>query len=397
MAAGTSLVTAALCGLFALVGLPLTVNLAVLGLLYAGLVAFSLELRRREGRRRKVLVLDYRAHEFGNAVARGVRATLGGDHRHWYVETRAPRTADATGAVAWQVRELQEADLADFDGVVLIPAEDSNQLWYALASLIKDGVFVVAVDTKPPNQKFRELAVDPPRFVSSRYSETGVLIGTWLCEWLGEDPSRRCVLMHGPSGSWPGEERSRNIVYELGKAGMLERAALVPMASWTPSNETCAEVLRHVERCDGEVAVYCGDDENAHALHLATVLTAGATRSRMWIIGCNATPDEAGNVRVLDERATDVTVDILAQQIGETVASLFVRERKGKLPASERTVQIDPVLKVLGVGGTHWLASLTAAYLTQQAVDDVLGHGAVDEILDLDRTLGPGTTEPDAQ
>lgn len=341
---GSALASLLLCAGLGIAGVDLGLNLAVAGLLLAVLIPAGVEIRTRSGRPRRVWIIDYRMHQYGHALARGAERVLHHDKRQWIVERKQP--IGVAGGVDWQIEAIQKAIIEDVDGLLLLPATgDEEQLWLTLASAIKSGRFVVVADTKPPNKIFRELLVEPPRFVSSRYSETGVIIGQHLHKWLEESVDRTCILWTGPDGSWPGEERSRNILFELARNGRLDRIKLCQLRSWTPDRERCIDTIKDVERAPGNVAVYCADDENVHALHLWTLQHCPKLRAKMYIIGCNGTPDEQGEVHVLAIGAANVTVDILAEQQGVQAAALLIKERNSKLlPGSERSVFTSPKL-----------------------------------------------------
>ena len=218
-----------LCGVLGIAGVDLGLNLSLVGLFLGLLVPIGIEIRSRSGRIRQVLVLDYRRHQFGHAVARGVIRSLGADKRRWNVRCHGPETSGTDGAIEWQIREMQSAVMEDVDAIVLIPAGDDEALWFAVAAAIKSRTFVVAVDTKPPNRVFRDVGIEPPRFVSTKYAETGVVVGNLLDDWLNQDIRRRCVLWVGPWKSWPGEERSRNVIFELSRHGLLDRSTMLPL------------------------------------------------------------------------------------------------------------------------------------------------------------------------
>ncbi len=333
----------------------LGVNLAVSGLLLGMLIPVGLEVRSRSSRPRRILFLDFRRHQYGQGVASGALRVLHADKRQWLVDVKQPEAADGKGSVQWQIREIELAIIDNIDGVIIIPAEDSDELWHALATLVKSNAMVIALDSKPPNAVYRRVGLDPPRFVSARYEKTGTLIGNWLADWMLEDPERTCILWIGPEGSWAGEERSRQIIYCLVKAGVQDRMRLQPINNWMPTPERCNETLDVIEASDGQVAIYCADDENALALHLMTLTDRTPLRSQMRIVGCNATPDDWGNIPAVDMHAVDVTVDILAQEQGAEAARLLVLERYGKLSSTQRSVYIAPHILVPGAREVRWL------------------------------------------
>lgn len=349
------LVVFALLNIF---GVDLGVNLSLVGLLFALLLPMAIELRSRTGRPRRVSVVDYRVHHFGHAVSRGVMRTLNADKRHWLSSYHSTGTSSSDGAVQWQVRQLQQLVLDDVDGVVLIPAGDSEDLWYALASVIKSGAFVVVVDTKPPHSIFREVGIDAPRFVSSRYAETGVETYKIIIDFLEDDPDRRAILWTGPTDSWPGEERSRNIIYGLAKDKKLDRATLMQMEGWTPTAARCRATLDEVARSPGKVAIYCADDENALALHLFTMTESPHLRQKMYVIGCNGTSDDWGSIPVIDQRAVEATIEILAEEQGVQAAMMMVKERNGKLSPSDTSVYISPRPLFRSFSANRWIDSL---------------------------------------
>lgn len=347
-----------MCAALAASGMDLGLNLAFVGLFLGLILPLGLEIRSRTSRPRRVLILDYRLHQYGQAVARGVREVLAADRRRWVSTYRSTGNASADGAVQWQVREIQAAVIDEIDALVLIPSGDDEILWYSVASAIKSGTFVAVADTKPPNRIFRDVGIEPPRFVSARYSQTGVLIGDLFEAWMAEDLDRRCVVWTGPSGSWPGEERSRNVVYRLAEAQLLDKAQLLPVDSWTPDVERCRDTLKYVQASPGDVAVYCADDENAMALHLYTLTDRPDLRGRMYIIGCNGTSDDYGNVVAVDMRAVDATIDILAEEQGTQAGMLLIKERNGKLAASERSVFIEPRILLRSSSRARWMDTI---------------------------------------
>lgn len=325
-------------------GISVGTNLGVVGLVLALVLPLGVEIRNRTTRARKVWFLDYRNHHFGQGVASSLANHLSRDSVLWEVSVMRPEADEP--AAQWQVRHLQSAIIKGIDAVVILPAGDDPELWHAMAALSKTGTFLIAVDTKPPNSSFRRLNVEEPRFVSSKYSATGLLIGDWLVPWLDASSERRALLWTGPTGSWPGEERSRNILYSLLARGLSSRLSLRTLATWRPDAERCREALAWVREQPGECAIYCADDENALALHLVCMSEAPELRRRMVIIGCNAAADDWGNVPALDMHATDVTVDILVREQGEAAAHMLIRERRGQLPSSEQTTFIKPELIV---------------------------------------------------
>ena len=331
------------------------VSLAVAGLVLCLFLPIGLELRNRTSRPRRVLFLDFRRHQYGQGVASGAVQVLNADKRQWIIDVKQPEAVDGKGAVQWQIRELEKAIIDDMDAVIIIPAEDREELWHALATVVKTRAMVVALDCKPPNTIYRRVGLEPPRFVSARYQETGTLIGGWLAVWMIADPSSHCILWVGPDSSWAGEERSRQIIYSVVRAGAQDRMHLRPIDNWMPTPERCHETLDLIEQLDGMVAIYCADDENALALHLMTLTERVHLRSRMRIIGCNATPDDWGNIPAVDMHAVDLTVDILAKEQGAEAARLLIRERHGKLSSTQRSAFITPHLLIPGAREGRWL------------------------------------------
>jgi DNA-binding LacI/PurR family transcriptional regulator len=372
--AGLSLI---LCSALALAGVDLGTNLSLVGLFLALLLPLGLEIRNRSSRPRRVCIIDYRTHHFGQGIASSIVKSLRNDRAEWETEILVP--GDGDNAVQWQIRQLQSAIINSVDAVVILPAGDEDDLWHAMAAVSRSGCFMVAVDSKPPNSVFRRINVEPPRFVSAKYSATGTEIAGWLQPWLADDQQRSALLWVGPTGSWPGEERSRNVVYPLLVAGHAAQLHLMTLQDWAPDPARCAETLAWIRRQPGECAVYCADDENALALHLLCISQAPELRSRVTIIGCNAAADEWGNVPVLDMHAADVTIDIQVREQGKAVAQMLVRERRGKLSSGERSVFIKPKV-VLGSETDGWLNRVMRR---QQAApspaDDVRGELAAPE------------------
>lgn len=378
--AAAILSTLACVVVLAIMDVELGINLAIAGLLLCFTLPIGMELRSRASRPRRILFLDFRRHQYGQGVASGAVEVFNADKRQWLVEVKQPDAVDGKGTIAWQIRELESAIIDDFDGVIIIPGADREDLWHAIATVVKSQAMVVALDAKPPNMVYRRVGLEPPRFVSARYQETGTLIGEWLEPWLLADAARSCILWIGPDGSWAGEERSRQIVYSVVRAGLQDRMTLQPIDNWMPTPERCHETLDLVEKAEGLVAVYCADDENALALHLLTLTERVHLRRKMRIIGCNATPDDWGNIPAVDMHAVDVTVDILAKEQGAEAARLMVRERYGKLSSTQRSVFITPHLLLPGSREGRWLDrmfdGMTPEGDPDSFHDDVLEAGA---------------------
>ncbi|HEV7168705.1 MAG TPA: hypothetical protein VGN49_12150 [Micrococcaceae bacterium] len=344
--AGSAVVGLLLLVLLTLTGVDIGLTLSIVGLVIALLLPLGIELRNRTTRPRRVTFIDYRKHHFGQGVAAGLVEVLKNDKRHWRIDIVLPDSTSGLDTVQWQTHELQTALIKSADAVVVIPAGDEPGLWHSMAALVKSGAAVVAVDTKPPNSVFRKLALEGPKFVSSRYDETGLLIGDWLVEWLSDDDERLCILWIGPKDSWPGKERSRNVLYQITSAGLGHRVTPMSIPDWSPDRERCVQTHKLMFGMPGEVAVYCADDENAIALHVLTLNEYTHARSRMKIIGCNATPDDWGNVPAFTMKAVDVTVDVQAREQGKEAATLLIKQRSGSLYSDERSAYISPLLKV---------------------------------------------------
>lgn len=344
--AGSAVVALLILVVLAMAGIDIGLNLSIVGLVLGLLLPLGIEIRNRSTRPRRVTFIDYRKHHFGQGVAAGLVDVLKNDKRHWRIDIVLPDSQTGSDTLQWQVHELQTALIKSADAVVIIPAGDEPGLWHSMAALIKSGAAVVAIDTKPPNAVFRKLALDGPKFVSSRYDETGRLIGDWLVTWLLEDEGRRCILWIGPNNSWPGKERSRNVLYQITSAGLGHRVTPMPIPDWAPSRERCVQTHQLIFGMPGEVAVYCADDENAIALHVLTLNEFTHMRGRMKIIGCNATPDDWGNIPALTMKAVDVTVDIQAREQGKEAANLLINQRSGRLYSDERSAYIKPLLVI---------------------------------------------------
>ncbi|MEW1823539.1 hypothetical protein AB0323_22475 [Arthrobacter sp. NPDC080031] len=327
-------------------GFEIGLTLSAVGLVMALLIPLGIELRNRTTRPRKVTFIDYRKHHFGQGVAAGLVEVLKNDKRHWRIDIVLPDSQTGLDTVQWQTHELQTALIKSADAVVVIPAGDDPGLWHSMAALIKSGASVIAVDTKPPNAVFRKLALEGPKFVSSRYDETGRLIGDWLVTWLNEDEQRNCILWIGPQNSWPGKERSRNVLYQLTASGLGHRVTPMPITDWAPSRERCVQTHQLIFEMPGEVAIYCADDENAIALHVLTLNEFTHMRGRMKIIGCNATADDWGNIPAFAMKAVDVTVDVQAREQGKEAATLLIKQRSGSLYSDERSAYISPLLRI---------------------------------------------------
>lgn len=375
--AGASFIGLVAVAVLATFKVDLGINLTIAGLLLCLILPVGLEIRSRTSRPRRVVFLDFRRHQYGQGVAAGAVDVFNTDRRQWVVEVKQPEAVDGKGAVSWQIRELEKAIIDDVDGVIIIPAEDREELWHAIATVVKSRAMVVALDSKPPNTVYRRVGLEPPRFVSARYQDTGTLIGDWLARWLEVDPTRQCILWVGPNGSWAGEERSRQIIYAVVRAGAQDRMVVQPIENWMPTPERCHETLDIVGKAKGLVAVYCADDENALALHLLTLTERVNLRPKMRIVGCNATPDDWGNIPAVDMHAVDVTVDILAKEQGAEAARLFIRERYGKLSSTQRSVFITPHLLLPGAREGRWLDRI---FETLDAESDS-GSGTTPDVL----------------
>lgn len=376
--AGLSLV---LCSALAIAGVDRGTNLSIVGLFLGLLLPLGIEVRNRSSRPRKVWIVDYRTHHYGQGIASSIVKALREDRAKWETEILVP--SDQDNALQWQVRQLQSAIINAVDAVVILPAGDEDDLWHAMAAVSRSGCFLVAVDSKPPNSVFRRINVEAPRFVSAKYSATGTEIAGWLQPWLAADPMRSVLLWVGPDGSWPGEERSRNIVYPLLVAGHAAQVDLMTLSAWEPDPVRCAETLDWIRRQPTDCAVYCADDENALALHLLCISQSPELRQRVTIIGCNAAADEWGNVPVLDMHAADVTIDIQVREQGKAAAQMLVRERRGKLSSGERSIFIKPKL-VIGSEVDGWLNRV----MRRQHVGDPALGGAAPAPPALDQRTG---------
>jgi len=285
----------------------------------------------------KTWLLDYRTHNYGDAIFRGMMRESNGP-----VEHIRPGLNDAADPIAFQCEHLEEAVEEGIGQVVVIPARDSGQLWQAMQTATRDGVFLISIDTKPIRREFVHNRVAPPRFICARYDVTGDLIATTCVTHLRADKQSRAILWTGPESSWAGEERSRRIVYALASAGLFDRVGLVPLRSWEADTARCEATVRLLrDHTASTTVVYTADDENALALHKHVMNSEPTLREKMLIIGCNATPDAADTVPALQSGALDVTIDLSIVNQGRRAAKMVNRYRDGA-PNVAETVYLEP-------------------------------------------------------
>lgn len=285
-------------------------------------------------------LLDYREHNYGDAIFRGVEAKIDGR-----AKLIRPDSAEKGDPVHFQSSRIEEAASKGIGQVIIVPARDSDRLWRAMQNATRDGVFLISIDTKPIRREFVLNRVAPPRFICARYDTTGDCIAQLCVDHLSRHPTSRAILWTGPENSWAGEERSRRIVYALAGAGLFSRVDIVPLPSWEADEARCEATLRLVRLHKSEsTVVYTADDENALALHDYVQRTAPELRRKLLIIGCNGTPDAADRVPALEKGAVDATVDLSIVNQGREAAKMVNAYKKGR-PNIAETVYLEPTVR----------------------------------------------------
>jgi ABC-type sugar transport system substrate-binding protein len=342
----------ALLVLAALLVLQVNVDRAIgsAGALFAILTFAVQQLQSRNPPGRTVIFLPKSRSSFARNISRGLTECVS---RQTGLQLRAvfpdDELADPCG---WQLGRLQSKDVRDADAVVIIPAEDDERLWQQLAKLVRSGVFVVAVDMKPPNKTFVDSGVSRPHFVGSDFSGGGEMIADLIAEGLRQDSQACAVLALGPDFSWPARERSSRILYRLAALDLARRVRAVHLVNWNA--KACAaavvpEAIDLQQTHGGRVHIFCGNDKILVAVYAQLVATVPSAAVPMFsLVGYDGATNEDNSLLISDCPIARATIDTLPQQQGRVAGEFILESYDGKQTVFT-TRLIEPTLQELAI------------------------------------------------
>lgn len=223
---------------------------------------------------------------------------------------------------------LRSGYAANADAIVIVPPADTEVLWNELARLARQGVYLVVVDTKPPNARFAGVARAAPSFVGSDFCQGGVLVGHYIREALESDPEAQAVVALGPDSAWPAMERSRALTLELCRHGLAGRTTFVELASWK-EKESADALIDQVERLrtshpNMPLLVFCGNDKVLEQVDIDLV-----NAHDVRLMGYDGTIDETERLVMNRCRHAVATIDTQPKEQGLTAGQLLVEEHMG--------------------------------------------------------------------
>jgi ABC-type sugar transport system substrate-binding protein len=320
------------------------ITLSILGL-FTGLAAFGLsQYNLRRPRVRRVVFLAKSRSTFAHNICRGLNERLDSfpDIR---VDSLFPPT-DVHDAADWQLAQLRSIEIARADALVIVPANEREEIWLELAACIRRGTLVVTVDTKPPNQLFREHDTEPPFFVGSDFMVGGRFLGGFLAEQLDSNPSSRLLIAVGPENSWPACERASWLLYELSRAGAVDRLHSMELIDWDAvvAAETLHEEIRQIQtRCDGHLYVFTGNDKVAVEVD-RRLRHASQAPGSVLLVGYDGTTNEDGGLLIDDLEHGLATVNGLPIDQGRACAEFIAWVYENEVPHFRKRV-IPPRLE----------------------------------------------------
>jgi ABC-type sugar transport system substrate-binding protein len=342
-----------LFGVILLCGFDFGLALGIAGsVLAVGTFAVT-QYQTRRPRTRRIVFLAKSRSSFARNIFRGLTDGLE-EYGDIHVSGLFPDPDDGD-ATAFQLKQLRSLDIARADGVVVIPSSENEETWLELARIMRRGTVVVCVDTKPPNQFFRQQGLAPPLFVGSDFTLGGRMVGRYFAEQLEGAVDSKLVVALGPESSWPGRERGSWILYELAAAGLLSRCEAVELSDWTAS--ACADRLHTVVETaatDGcaELFVFAGNDKLAFALHQRLERSSGPARTAaVCLVGYDGTTTEDGQHLLEGLERARATVDALPFEQGLAAAEFIAWAYEGhpsdctKRIVAPRFVELNPAVQ----------------------------------------------------
>jgi len=321
-------------------GLGVELSLAIAGTLF-GIATFVLSLFQREGPRdRKIAFVPMSNSGFSRAIFSGL-STMLDKQGSLSIDVQWP--PDGVDTLEWQLEALRSGFAATADAVVIVPALDSESMWNELTRLAAQGVFLVVLDTKPPNAVFVAAEVPSPSFVGSDFCKGGSIVGSYIADYLRQSPENQALVAVGPLNAWPAMERSRSLVLELCRAGVAGQTRFLDLAAWNEVGNAGTLVREVLSMGDGatvsDLIVFCPNDKIAERVdYELPVDHTGVT-----LVGYDGSIDEGGELALHRCRRMSATVDTKPREQGATAARLLIQEHLGTL-RGRTTVYVGPAL-----------------------------------------------------
>jgi ABC-type sugar transport system substrate-binding protein len=335
-----------------LAGLSWEATLGVTGLAFGMMAPVVSEYRHLAGEDRRIVFIGSSRSSFTDNIARGVEAGLRGKLSYEFIDMR-PSSED-TSALAFQIRALREPATLTADAVVIRPAVDDPELWLELQGLRRRGVFIVAIDVKPPNRFFYEDDVAMPRFVCSDFAAGGEMVGDELCR--RSEGGDGVIVLAGPPDIPPSLIRSVRACYRLFKDRRDCPVVVRELEDFDP-DAAVDQVLGAIEELDRlrgrlaeRIVVFAGNDKVALALSRRLVIDRSLAPRSVSIIGYDGI---RGADDVLVAQSTPfvvATVDTLPRYQGLQAAEFLVSEFFGHAAKVRKNAVVKPRLHTVDAG-----------------------------------------------
>lgn len=325
----------------AVFGLGVELSLAIAGTTL-GIATFVLSLFQREGpRNRRIAFVPMANNSFSHAIYSGLVSLLN-NQESLKVEVQWP-PGQGNQPGEWQLETLRSGFAATADAVVIVPSLETDVMWSELTRLVGQGVFVVVLDTKPPNAVFVDAEVEAPSFVGSDFSKGGSFVGKHIASYLQESTDRKALVSLGPLNTWPATERSRSLTIELCRAGVAGQISFIDFDKWDEARMTKEIVNAIVSMGDGDTVgdlmVYCPNDRVAEQVnHDLPVEYHGVT-----LAGYDGAVIDTGELILYRCQKMTATIDTKPREQGATAARLLIQEHVGTL-RGRTTVYVEPEL-----------------------------------------------------
>jgi DNA-binding LacI/PurR family transcriptional regulator len=303
-------------------------TLGVTGLAFGIMAPIVTEYRHLAKESRTVVFIGSSRSSFTENVVRGLDAGLREQIDYKLIDMRPQ--SDAESVLDFQLKSLRDVRTRNADAVVIRAAADSTDLWLELQSLRRRGVFIVAIDVKPPNRYFYEGDVPMPRFVCSDFAAGGEIVGDELCR--RSQNSDGVILLSGPSTNTPSMIRSERACYRVMKQPLAcpvlvrELTDLDAAAAWNPLQDALAELDRAIGRPALRVTLFAANDKVAVGLSHRIAAGRDLPRREIAIIGYDGVRGTDGALVVQSAHLVVATVDTLPDFQGREAAAFLVAE-----------------------------------------------------------------------
>ena len=254
-----------------------------------------------------------------------------------------------------QIDVLKKLRSEKVDGLVILPAEMSEEILNELEFQARHGVFIIIMEYEVPTNRFTDEGALVPYVIKPNFKACGELLGNEIVHFLKSEVESTAINVVGPIGGLASTQAldvRTELLAALDKEGLTSRVEDITLSDWN-SDAAATKIIEVIEgastRVKGKLLVFCGTDQILIQVW-SRLFDAefNSVRDRVRLIGLDGIRDHKDRFLV-DICANSIgTIDTDPATMGMCAAELVLEEHAGVIDPLQKTIQITPSLYKVG-------------------------------------------------